>query len=82
MRANGTDAHPSTLEGDGYAPDWSPNGCWIAFNSQRSGNSEIYMMRSGGSDVRRLTTTQSEEGEPGAACCAAWRPEKSQQSAA
>jgi len=36
-------------------PAWSPDGRWIVFNSDRDGNSEIYIMRPDGSGQRRLT---------------------------
>lgn len=38
-------------------PDWSPDGEWIAFASNREGSYDIYVMRSDGSDVRRLVDT-------------------------
>ena len=37
--------------------DWSPDGNWIAFDSNRDRNLEIYVMSSDGSNVRRLTDT-------------------------
>ena len=39
---------------DGY-PAWSPDGRRIAFDSQRDGNREIYVMDADGSGVTRLT---------------------------
>jgi len=61
---------------------WSHDGKWIAFASARAGfkdemvlhphniqaNSEIFVMRADGSDLRRLTENQFEDGTPG------WRP--------
>jgi TolB protein len=70
--ALGNDAHST----------WSPDGNWIAFASTRTGykdealqypyngqpEGEIYVMRSDGSDVRRLTEDQYEKATP------AWAP--------
>lgn len=39
---------------DRYA-SWSPDGQWLAFNSTRDGNSEIYVVRADGTGLRRLT---------------------------
>jgi Tol biopolymer transport system component len=66
-RSPGNDAHPG----------WSPDGQWIVFASNRSGfkdetggmsDSEIFVMRADGSDVRQLTENAYEDGTP------AWRP--------
>jgi Tol biopolymer transport system component len=50
-------------------PSWSPDGAWIAF-TRRTEHADIYVMRSDGSDQRRL------RGTPGTAndCCPIWRP--------
>lgn len=45
LAGQGSNAHPSV----------SPDGQWIAFDSDRSGNGDIYVMRADGSGVRRLT---------------------------
>lgn len=37
-------------------PRWSPDGAWITFRSDRSGNEDVWMMRPDGSDVQQLTT--------------------------
>ena len=64
------------LEGDGEPinltnhpandsdPNWSPDGSWIAFTSDRDGNVEIYIMRSDGSDVRRVTDNPANDTHP------------------
>lgn len=42
--------------GDGAYPAWSPDGRWIAFDSNREGDdNEIYLMDADGSNVRRVT---------------------------
>jgi TolB protein len=40
-------------------PYFSPDGEWIVFDSDRGGPLSVYLMRSDGSDVRRLTTPPS-----------------------
>ncbi len=43
---------------ENYAPAWSPDGQWIAYQSNAdSGQSEIWIMHPDGRDARRLTTT-------------------------
>jgi Tol biopolymer transport system component len=49
-------------------PDWSPDGEWISFSSYRDDNWEIYIMKSDGSDQRRITYDWLQNFEP------AWRP--------
>ena len=46
------------------APVWSPDRRRIAFQSNRDGNWEIYLMHADGSHVRRLTDDDAEDGEP------------------
>jgi TolB protein len=45
-------------------PSWSPNGTHIAFSSTRAGRSNVYTMRSDGSDVRRISFLGGENGAP------------------
>jgi len=74
MDADGTNVHRLTFSDSAYAPAWSPDGCWIAFNGHRAGRAEISMMRADGSELRHLVTVGSEpDGEPASACCPAWR---------
>jgi TolB protein len=49
-------------------PAWSPDGSTIAFNSDRDGNSEIYLMNADGSAQTRITDNPSEDSDP------AWQP--------
>ena len=61
MDADGSNVHRLThTPGSGKFSsdqDWSPDGNWIAFDSNRNGNEEIYVMSSDGSNVKRLTDT-------------------------
>lgn len=50
-------------------PDWSPDGRWITFVSDRDGNDEIYLRRVDHAALRRLTFTDRREQEP------AWSPD-------
>lgn len=57
MDADGSDAENLTeahAGSDAY-PSYSPDGQWIAFDSDRDGNNEIYVMDAGGGNVRRIT---------------------------
>jgi hypothetical protein len=58
-------------DGDGsdLAPAWSRDGRRIAFQSNRDGNWEIYVMDADGSNVRRLTDDEGQDGEP------SWSPD-------
>lgn len=40
------------------APTWSPDGKRIAFNSERDGSVEIYVMRSDGTNITRITRSE------------------------
>jgi Tol biopolymer transport system component len=50
--------HPA---GDGGAPIWSPDGGKIAFNSNRDGNEEIYVMDADGKNPRNLTNNPASD---------------------
>ncbi|GIK64512.1 MAG: hypothetical protein BroJett018_23060 [Chloroflexota bacterium] len=54
------DANPNLSRGEGegvddVAPSRSPNGEWIAFASNRDGNWELYVSRTDGSELHRVT---------------------------
>ncbi len=83
IRIDGTDLRRLTRSpGNDAHPAWSPDGNWIAFASARGGfkdeaplhpynpqpYGDLFVMRTDGSDVRRLTDDQFEEGTP------AWLP--------
>ncbi|TML04436.1 MAG: hypothetical protein E6G36_06080 [Actinobacteria bacterium] len=58
--------------GADLAPASSPDRRQIAFQSNREGNWEIYVMAADGTNVRRLTDDDAEDGEPG------WSPDGTQ----
>ncbi len=45
-------------------PSWSPDGLWVAFQSDRDGDHEIYVVRTDGSGLRRLTDNDTEDAMP------------------
>jgi Tol biopolymer transport system component len=51
------------------SPQWSPDGEWIAFVSDRTGNSEIYLMRPDGSDMHAVVTHPARDVSP------SWSPD-------
>ena len=55
-------------DSDSFAPTWSPDGTHLAFISDRDGVDQLFVMRSNGTAVVRLTSGQAEKDTPG------WRP--------
>ena len=51
VQLTGRDRH----EGHNDGPDYSPDGRWIWFNSDRTGQAQIWRMRPDGSDLRQMT---------------------------
>ena len=45
-------------------PTWSPDGSWIAFQSDRDGDDEIYVMDADGSSQINLTNNPADDGWP------------------
>jgi TolB protein len=42
--------------GSDYHPHWSPDGTHILFDSQRSGNRDLWVVNADGTGLRQLTT--------------------------
>jgi Tol biopolymer transport system component len=53
-------AQPAWEVGGQYSPD----GQWIVFAGNMEGNYELYVMPASGGDARRVTMTDSDEGNP------------------
>lgn len=47
-----------------HQPEWSPDGDWIAFATDRDGNVEIYKVRPDGTELTRLTRAPGVDAHP------------------
>lgn len=65
MSIDGSDVRRLTehLSEDGY-PSWSPDGEWIAFDSDRFGSIDLFVMRADGSELTRITDGDGYEQAP------------------
>ncbi|MGH9224818.1 MAG: DPP IV N-terminal domain-containing protein [Acidimicrobiales bacterium] len=71
----GTEKNPVNLTNNPAAdgrPKWSPDGRKIAFESNRDGNTEVWIMNANGSNPTQLTFTASGSNSPGS-----WHPDGS-----
>jgi dipeptidyl aminopeptidase/acylaminoacyl peptidase/imidazolonepropionase-like amidohydrolase len=54
--ADGTGSYPLTQsDSSAESPQWSPDGRWIAFRSDRSGKNNVWLVRVHGGEAERLT---------------------------
>ncbi|MDE0186181.1 MAG: DPP IV N-terminal domain-containing protein [Candidatus Poribacteria bacterium] len=69
-KADGTDAEPLVTDGGGNrSPRYSPDGKWIAFESYRDFNTDIYALNLESREVIRLTTHLGDDSYP------SWSPD-------
>ena len=61
--------HTPVRDAGSFAPEWSPDGQKIVFDSTRDGNFEIYVIDADGSNVQRLTHNDKSDARP------AWSPD-------
>jgi len=59
-----TEPRQVTFEGNNFDPAWSPDGNLIVFTSNRTGNYELFLMESDGSNQRVLVTHKGNDGSP------------------
>ncbi len=45
-------------------PAWSPDGAWVAFATDRPGDTEIYLLEVATGELRRLTNRPDSDGQP------------------
>ena len=65
MRPDGSDLTRLThSKGRDLAPEWSPDGQWIVFQSFRDGDTDLYITDFDGQVVRRLTNQPGFDGMP------------------
>jgi TolB protein len=65
MNADGSEQKNLTSNpAEDVFPFWSPDGKKIAFQSDRDGNGEIYIMNAGGSEQKNLTNNPADDYQP------------------
>ena len=64
MRPNGTDRRQLTSDGNSGDPSWSPDGRWIAFDSDRDAPSRIYVMDGAGRNVHDVNPDENSSAYP------------------
>ena len=69
IEVDGSNLRRLTENTGDQAPDWSPDGSQIAFDTTRDGNFDIYVMNADGSNQRRLTNHFNVDSRP------SWSPD-------
>jgi TolB protein len=65
MPAAGGDPEPlTTSEAEDMFPSWSPDGEKIAFQSNRTGNEDIYVLSLNDKGLSRITNDPAKDGRP------------------
>jgi Tol biopolymer transport system component len=65
INADGSNRRRLTGAGNDQAePDWSPDGQFVAYQSDRAGNYDVWVIDAGGGNERQLTTGDADEREP------------------
>lgn len=54
---------------DNFHPAWSPSGDWIAFDSNRDGDFEIFIVRPDGTELTQVTRNEARDSHP------SWAPD-------
>ena len=57
-----------TVSGHDMEPAWSPDSQWVAFTSERDGNTEVYIINAQGQMQSNLSNSPGSDMQP------AWRP--------
>ena len=60
----GTLTVPAFHPADDLFPDWSPDGEWIVFASNRTGDSEIFVVRADGTELRNISNSPGTDTRP------------------
>jgi Tol biopolymer transport system component len=63
VQALDSSASPRRLTNGGH-PAWAPNGNWIAFDSDRAGNLDVWVIAARGGTAVRITSSADSEGDP------------------
>ena len=63
-QAGGEETRLTSAEGLDDGPEYSPDGAWIYFNSDRTGHMQIWRMKPDGSNQEQVITEESNDWFP------------------